>query len=129
MDNERLKTLVEEHGSEIEGRPGFWRFQYRGREVHVITDERHNRMRIMSAVAPEDQLSTEGARAVLAANFDRALDVRFAISQGVLWSLYLHPLRELSDRQFIDALNQVCQLADNFGTTYASSNLVFGGKE
>ena len=93
----------------------------------VITDETHNRMRVMTAVIDESDLTHEDRRVVLAANFDRALDAKYAVSKGHLWSVFMHPLVELSDEQFLDAVNQVKTLADNYGTTYSSSDLVFGG--
>ena len=64
---------------------------------------------------------------LLQANFDTALDARYSIARGVLWSLYLHPLGSLSDEQFLAAIGQVVNLASTFGTTYSSGALTFGG--
>jgi hypothetical protein len=38
----------------------------------------------------------------------------------------MHPLAELTEAQFRDGVEQVATLADNFGTSFASSNLSFG---
>jgi len=47
---------------------------------------------------------------------------------GVVWSCFIHPLGQLADTQVIEAVKQVNKAANTFGTTYSSSDLVFGGK-
>jgi hypothetical protein len=64
---------------------------------------------------------------LLGANFDRALDARYASGRGYLWSVFLHPLSSLTDSEFLDGVEQVVTLARNYGTSYASSNLLFQG--
>ena len=63
---------------------------------------------------------------MMEANFDRALDAKYALSNGVLWSVYVHPLKELQKEQLIDALYQVKNLVNNYGTTYNSADFIFG---
>lgn len=90
-----------------------------------MTDENHNRMRAMTPVAQADSLSPDDLRTLLEANFDRALDARYALYKGALWSVYIHPLRELGESQFEDAPRQVSSqvssqlstLADHYGTS------------
>ena len=41
-------------------------------------------------------------------------------------SVYTHPLKELTPEQLKDALAQVIILANNFGGTYSSTDLLFG---
>ena len=60
------------------------------------------------------------------ANFDRALDTRYALSGDHLWSAFIHPLDELRETQFVDGMNQVATLAANYGTTFTSTDLLFG---
>ena len=128
MDNEQLGKLIRETTAAIdEDQPGFWKFEFSGSLVLVITDESHNRMRIMTPVFDVDTIPTETFRVLLSANFDRALDARYCINDNVLWSAFLHPLRELEDHQFLNALKQVVTLSNNYGTTYTSSDLVYGG--
>jgi len=59
------------------------------------------------------------------ANFDRTLDARYALFQGKLWSVYLHPLNSLTEEEFAAALDQVANLVETYGTTYASGQLQF----
>ncbi len=128
MNNEQLAALVRGVASEIhDSRPGFWKFEHRDATVFVITDESHNRMRIMSPVAELSDLTNDVMQVLLEANFDRALDARYCISSDIVWSAFLHPLAELNDRQFLAALDQVITLKNNFGTTFTSSDIVFGG--
>ena len=127
MNNSRLDSLIRERGDVQETQPGYWRFQYQARVVLVMTDETHNRMRIMTPVAEVAELEEAVWLLALTANFDRALDARYAVNGDYLWSAYLHPLRQLHEDQFLDGLDQVVTLADNFGTSFTSSDLVFGG--
>ena len=127
MNNARLDSLIREHGTVDEGQPGYWKFEYRERAVLTLTDEARDRMRIITPVAEVTDLSEEIWLLALTANFDRALDARYAINGDYLWSAFIHPLGSLTDEQFVDGLQQVTTLADNFGTTFASSSLIFGG--
>lgn len=128
MDNRRLNQLIEEAATVLEGQLGLWRIEYDEHVLFVVTDEIHNRMRVMTPIVDEDRLDEDDLRIVLAANFDRALDAKFAIANDYLWSVFTHPLKELTDDQFLDSLEQVKTLSENYGGSYASSELVFGGE-
>ncbi len=128
MDNERLGDLIRKRAQNlIEDQPGFWKFEYSEVLVFVVTDDSHNRMRVMSPVADMDSIPEEEWPVLMSANFDRALDARYCVNGETLWSAFIHPLEELGADQFLDALSQVVTLAKNYGTTYSSSDLVFGG--
>ena len=78
MDNHQLGILIRETATKmVEDNLGFWKFEVSDSLVFVITDESHNRMRIMTPVAELASLSTEQIHTLLAANFDRALDARY----------------------------------------------------
>lgn len=125
MNNVRLGRLISALAESVEGEPGFWQFQYKRRRLMAITNEDLNRMRLLTPILPESEFTDSIRKFLLSANFDRALDARYATSRGMLWSVFLHPLRELTDGQFTDAVEQVHKLAENFGTTYSSSDLPF----
>ena len=127
MTNDRLDGLIRQTSKTVKGEAGYWQFNIGGRDILVITDARHNRMRIMSPVAAQDQLDKAELIRLLEANFASALDSKYALRDGTLWSVFTHPLAELTDEQFLDCMAQVANLADNFGRSYASSNLTFGG--
>jgi len=92
-----------------------------------MTDENANRMRIISPVIEVAKLGDEELKNALLANFHTALDVKYAISDDILWSVFIHPLKELSEQQVEDAIDQVYSANATFGTTYSSTNLVFPG--
>ena len=127
MDNQRMQTIIERLSDRIEGELGYWSFEVASREVVVVTDENADRMRIMTPVLETQELPVEEARTLLAANFDRALDARYALARGFVWSVYIHPLSPLTEAQFIDGVSQVVTLAENYGSSYTSTDLVFGG--
>lgn len=127
MNNRRLHRLIDQVGGNVDGQPGYWRFEYHGRQLVIVTDEGFNRMRIMTPIVEESELGLEEMKIILAANYDRAIDAKFATAEGYLWALFNHPLRELSDAQFLDAVEQVKTLADNYGDSYSSSSIKFGG--
>lgn len=129
MNNHRLDTLIREHADVVHaGSFGNWKFEYRDHGVMVLTDESNNRMRIITPVAEVAELSDEIWLIVLSANFDRALDARYAVAGDYLWSAFIHPLRQLEESQFLDGLDQVVTLAENFGTTFSSGDLMFRGE-
>ena len=43
----------------------------------------------------------------------------------MMWCVFIHPLKALSEEQVIDAMSQVYYGAMTFGTTYSSTDLVF----
>ena len=126
MDFKKLKlilakeaVIVQEVGNAVE-------YELNDLKIYLITDENANRMRLMAGVIESVKLSKEDLDILMEANYDRALDAKYAISDNILWAVYVHPLRELNDKQVIDALYQVFALVKNFGTTYASTDMIFG---
>ncbi|MEL6669080.1 MAG: hypothetical protein AAFO91_07645 [Bacteroidota bacterium] len=127
MNNERLGEILSTQTDTLEGRPGNWTFQLGPIIGMCITDERNNRMRIITPIGEMNTISEEEQLAALYANFHSALDVRYAAADGVMWAAFIHPLRELSDGQVEDAISQVFNAAITFGTTYNSTDLIFPG--
>lgn len=130
MTNERLDAMIREHADAIHHSDlGRWQFDYYGHSVIVLTDEVHNRMRVMTPVGEAAAMDEELAMECLRANFDRALDARYAISGDYVWSAFIHPLSELNVSQVVDAFNQVVSLAATYGTSFTSGSLAFGRAE
>ncbi|WP_461302981.1 type III secretion system chaperone family protein [Aureisphaera sp.] len=127
MDNERLGTLLTEKVDSIEGIPGRWQLVYNEMPMMVITDESNDRMRIIAPIVEVDKLDKEVLLDCLAANFHTALDVKYALSNDIMWSVFIHPLSPLSDEELNSAVDQVYYAAINFGGTYTSTPLLFGG--
>jgi hypothetical protein len=104
-----------------------WQFHVEEVPVVVVTDAGNNRMRIMIALKKADAMSPEELLRLSQANFDTALDARYAIAKGLLWATFIHPLSELHDTQFITGIGQTVNAAKSYGTTYSSGVLSFGG--
>ncbi len=104
-----------------------WQFHIEEVPVVVVTDAGNNRMRIMIALKKADAMSAEELLRLSQANFDTALDARYAIAKGLLWATFIHPLSELHDKQFIAGIGQTVNAAKSYGTTYSSGLLSFGG--
>ncbi len=127
MNNQRLDRLIRSISTDVEGDLGYWKFEAHGIVMYCITDETHDRMRVMAPVASADDLDEDMARACLLANFDCALDARYCLNEDTLWGAFLHPLQSLTDKLFESACRQVSEVVKNFGTTYSSGELMFGG--
>ncbi|MEM1070847.1 MAG: hypothetical protein AAGI63_18220 [Planctomycetota bacterium] len=128
FDNQALRELLREHADELDGEDGFWHVRFMDRTLTVLTDESHDRMRIITPVIEASEVDLELAIVLLHANFDRALDARYALSGDYLWSAFIHPLSPMNGRLLLSALRQVATLTENFGTTFSSGELTFGGR-
>ncbi|MEM6684959.1 MAG: hypothetical protein AAF617_04105 [Bacteroidota bacterium] len=127
MNNEKLETLLTAHSDSIQGQTGNWRFAINDTFFICVTDATNNRMRIISPITEVSNVDEQVLKNCLTANFHTALDVKYAISDAILWSVFIHPLKELSDAQVIDAIAQVYNANYTFGTIYSSTNLSFPG--
>ena len=56
MTNQRLDALIRNNAQNVEGQLGYWQLNISGRDLLVITDASHNRMRIMSPVAAQERM-------------------------------------------------------------------------
>ena len=111
--------------TDLEGEPGFWHGTRDEAQVFVLADEPHDRMRIMSLVGEVQEKDPEFFQLLLGANFDRALDARYAMRGEELWSVSVHPLATLAPDDVGSFLDQVVRLVKNTGSSYASTDLVF----
>ena len=127
MTNQRLHELIRHLDAKAQGEAGFWSFTIESVGVQVVTDESANRMRIMSPIIKTDNLGEKVLYRLLQANFDTALDARYAIANGVLWSTFIHPLASLSDEEFLIGLGQTVNAVITYGSSYSSGLLNFRG--
>lgn len=127
MNNEKLGTILESVADSIQGNNGQWQFKIKDVFFMCVTDANHNRMRIISPITEAQQLDEKLKSAALVANFHSALDVKYAIADDILWSAFIHPLKELTEGQVRDAVKQVYTANITFGTTFSSTDLVFPG--
>lgn len=95
--------------------------------VIIIADPTADRMRAMVPIRAADGLDADELMRLMQANFDSALDARYAVAQGRLWGVFIHPLSPLERDQFISGLAQTVNVARTYGQTYSGGAQVFGG--
>jgi hypothetical protein len=127
MDNNRLEVLIKRLDPQATGQPGFWQLKVDDYRISVITDQKADRMRIVVPVARANDLERDRLYRLLQANFDSALDARYAVAKGAVWSTFIHPLAALDDKEFIFGLGQVVNLAITYGGSFSSGALIFKG--
>jgi|SRR5215471_1580504 len=120
-----LESFVRSVAPDFGGQPGHWILKRGEVEIAVVADAVHDRMRVLAPVGDATKLAAADLTTLLDADFDRALDARYATRQGVVWAVYVHPLSSLTKREFESAVSQVVALRKNFGTTFSSTSLVF----
>lgn len=95
--------------------------------VLIITDPKSDRMRAMVPIRASKEMTLEELERVMQANFDTALDARYAIAKGRLWGVFIHPLSSLKKDQLISGLGQTVNIAKTYGSLYTGGAFSFGG--
>ena len=126
MTTSAISKILDSYLTELEGEDGFWRGVREDVQVFVLSDDAHDRMRIMAPIGELKQLDPEVLQELLEANYDRALDAKYALRGKEVWSVSVHPLATLAPDDFASFIDQVVRLVKNTGSTYASTDLVFG---
>ena len=94
--------------------------------VLIVFDVGANRMRAMVPIRASDGMTADEMQRVMQANFDSALDARYAVANGRLWGIFIHPFRELERDQLISGLAQTVNAAKTYGTLFTSGAGQFG---
>ena len=98
----------------IEGPSGAIRAQIETFNVYLVSDAKYDRMQILMPIAYAKGLDVRALTALLEANFQNTLDARYAISDGIVQGVYLHPISTLTPGMVRSALEQVVNLGRNF---------------
>jgi len=127
MTYERLGKII--FALDPEAQPSGPGFQLVVSEVPVlvITDSNADRMRAMVPIRSAEGLTVEDMQRMMQANFDSALDARYAIANGTLWAAFIHPLSPLEKDQLISGLAQTVNIAKTYGSLYSGGAQQFGG--
>jgi len=126
MNQRTLGALLPSLLADLEGRDGVWRGARADVPVYVLCDEEHNRVRAMAPIGELRALDPDFLALLLRANFDRALDAKYTMRDNEIWALFVHPLSTLVSDDLGLFLDQVVALVRHTGTTFASTDLVFG---
>jgi len=128
MTQDEMEKIVISNVEVIKKQKGYIVFMYKKVKMALISDVKHDRMRIISPITEYPALTSKIKDAAMESNFHLALDARYAMSNDVLYSAYIHPLSPLTKEELKSALDQVSTLALTFGSTYSSGELSFNGK-
>lgn len=125
MTTTAMGKLLDSYLTDLEGQPGFWRGMRGETPVFVFSNDEHDRMRIMAPVGVVEELDPDLLHILLQANYDRALDARYAMRGKELWAVVVHPLATLATDDLPSLFEQVVTLVKNTGSTFASTEQVF----
>ena len=127
MTGEYLGALVQSVDEAARREGNSWQFTVAELDALVVYDEAADRMRIIIPIGRADALEAEELMRLMQANFDSALDARYAVGQGLLWGTFIHPLSSLTEEEFLVGLGQTANVVLSFGTSYSSGLLQYNG--
>lgn len=125
MTQQRLHEIIAATGRNVHVEGNVVAFQFGEVKLLCISDPNADRMRIISQVKRVEEASAEEILAAMRANFHSALDARYAISQGVIFAAFIHPLSPLTAEQVVSAIRQVASARETFGDSYSGGTLFF----
>ena len=126
MTYERLGRIVFALDSEATPAGPAFQLTIDGIQLLIVTDTQADRMRAMVPIRAAEGLSQDDLTRMMQANFDTALDARYAIASGQLWAVYIHPLSPLEKNQLIEGLAQTVNIVKSYGTLYSGGAAQFG---
>jgi hypothetical protein len=126
MTQARMELLFADMVKAIMGPPGAIQTRVEGVNVYLIRDPENDRMRIVAPIAMLEAVDPRVGEVLLRANFHSTRDARYAVSDGVFYAAFLHPISSLSPDLLESALAQILSLTKTFGSTFSSGALEFG---
>lgn len=129
MTEESLLSFVHDNSEIISEEKGYVYFKYLEIKMVLLYDCEHNRMRIIAPITVYSELAPKIKDNLMDANFHKALDARYAVSEDTLYACFIHPLSTLTQEDLASALKQVSNLKLSFGKTYSSGQLDFTNKK
>ncbi|WP_255576217.1 MULTISPECIES: hypothetical protein [Jannaschia] len=122
----RMETVLTRLDPALERAGGAFRMTVEDVPVLVITDPTADRMRAMVPIRSAEGLKPEDLTRMMQANFDSALDARYAVAEGRVWAVFIHPLSPLRDDQLVSGIGQTVNTALSYGTLFSSGAGQFG---
>ena len=100
-------------------------FTFKGFPVVLVFDANADRMRLVSPITEVKNVDDAMLLMILEANFHSVLDARYAVSNDIIWSVFIHPLTDLSPALLESAISQVAVAHATFGGDFTSGALIF----
>ncbi len=129
MTQAELHRLIEKYADKVKIDGSVVQFSFKGVDLVCVSDATADRMRIISPITTLENIDTQQLVIAMAANFHSLLDARYAISDGLVYAAFIHPLGSLSRQDLESAIRQVAQAKLTFGTEYSSGELFFPGSD
>ncbi|MEM7004421.1 MAG: type III secretion system chaperone [Pseudomonadota bacterium] len=127
MTGERLGAVIQQIDANAIARGNGYIFRVGERDMMTVFDENADRMRVISPIISAEDLPPELLERMLQANYDAVLDARYAIANGQVWAVFIHPLSSLTDDQLLSGIAQTAIAVETFGTAFTSGIVTFGG--
>ena len=127
MTVERLTQVLTALDPEVKMSANIWELRVADTTLLVIADVQNDRMRAMVPIGDAGVLTPDELARMMQANFDTALDGRYAIAKGLVWAAFIHPLGSLEKDELISGIGQVINLSKSYGTLYSGGALSYGG--
>jgi len=124
---EQMDQVIKALDAGAERTGNSWQFTLQERTMLVVTDTNAGRMRIITPIAMVEDLPDGAMQRLMQANFDTALDARYAVAQNLVWGAFIHPLDTLTQRDFAAGILQTHAIGETFGTTFSSGAISYGG--
>jgi len=124
MTQARMELLFSDEVDAIVGPPGAIQTQIDGISIYLISQPTFDRMRIVAPIAMAQNLNRRVLEVLMEANFRSTMDGRYAISEGVIYAVFMHPISSLEPELLRSGLAQVVSLVKTFGTTFSSGDIV-----
>lgn len=118
-----MELLFAEQVEAIMGPPGAIQTRIDGINVYLISDPENDRMRLVTPISMVEAVDPRVNEILLRANFYSTLDARYAVSDGVIYATFLHPMSSLSPELLSSALAQVLSLTKTFGSSFSGGEL------
>jgi hypothetical protein len=125
MTNKQLTRIFQDFAGTVNGSPGRWELIIKDVHMTCITDEMHNRMRLISPITTINKMTVFQMKKCMEANFHTTIDARYSFSDGQLYGAYIHPLKELSEFQFKIGVQQLFSIVKTYGSSYSGGALKF----
>lgn len=127
MTQQALQRIIAEAAGEARAEGNVVVFRLGEATLACISDAAADRMRIVAPIKPIAESSPEEMLAAMHANFHSMLDARYAMSNGMIYAAFLHPLSPLTREQVLSAMRQVATAHASFGTGYTGGGPVYRG--
>ncbi|HSF12229.1 MAG TPA: hypothetical protein VLA50_04585, partial [Erythrobacter sp.] len=86
---EQMDDVIKALDSKATRTGNSWQFTLEERVMLVVTDATAARMRIITPIALIAELPEGAMQRLMQANFDTALDARYAVAQDLVWGAFL----------------------------------------